>query len=150
MFANLSCYDFFYRDYHFYNCKSQYAPSLTIDNFPHYRRTLRPGPGIDSRGQVPIPSDMQMRRGDSNAPKPPTATPLWKQRSVNFLIYLDILNFIAIYFYQFCFILCDFIDFICNKFCGLYFCYNRFSLYLRITILSYIISNNNWLHTRYL
>uniref|UniRef100_A0A2A4JKD6 Uncharacterized protein n=1 Tax=Heliothis virescens TaxID=7102 RepID=A0A2A4JKD6_HELVI len=49
-------------DFHFINYTVRYNPSQTISNRPTYRFNLKSGPGVDTYGQVPIPSDQMIFR----------------------------------------------------------------------------------------
>ncbi|XP_028168171.1 nucleolar protein 56-like [Ostrinia furnacalis] len=61
--------DFFSRDYHFYNCKNRLIPALSIHTKTEFRRTLKPGPGVDRLGQMPIPQELHMKRGEKKIEK---------------------------------------------------------------------------------
>ncbi|XP_034838013.1 uncharacterized protein [Maniola hyperantus] len=54
------------RDLHFYNGCIRFLPSESIYRFPEHRMRLRPGPGVDFRGQVPIPQELLMKRGKTD------------------------------------------------------------------------------------
>ncbi|XP_072943220.1 uncharacterized protein [Epargyreus clarus] len=50
------------RDLHFHNGSVQFRPSESIYKYPEYKKKLRPGPGVDNRGQLPIPQEL-LKRG---------------------------------------------------------------------------------------
>ncbi|XP_028168196.1 uncharacterized protein LOC114358422 [Ostrinia furnacalis] len=52
-----------HRDLHFYQSAIRFAPSESIYRYPEHRMKLKPGPGVDFRGQMPIPQEMHMKRG---------------------------------------------------------------------------------------
>ncbi|XP_045781792.1 uncharacterized protein LOC123878560 [Maniola jurtina] len=54
------------RDLHFYNGCIRFMPSESIYRLAEHRMKLRPGPGVDFRGQVPIPQELLMRRGNAD------------------------------------------------------------------------------------
>ncbi|XP_052745574.1 uncharacterized protein LOC112047122 isoform X27 [Bicyclus anynana] len=51
------------RDLHFYNGTIQFMPSETPQRLPDHKFKLKLGPGVDSRGQLPIPQELMMKRG---------------------------------------------------------------------------------------
>ncbi|KAG6460284.1 uncharacterized protein LOC115450064 [Manduca sexta] len=51
------------RDYHFYNCRNRLIPSQSLHTKVVFVRKLRPGPGVDAIGQLPIPNELHMKRG---------------------------------------------------------------------------------------
>ncbi|KAJ8705708.1 hypothetical protein PYW08_012754 [Mythimna loreyi] len=53
------------RDFHFYNGMNRLLPSESIHRTTHFPYKLGVGPGVDFRGQMPIPQDMMMKRGIS-------------------------------------------------------------------------------------
>nr|XP_004926689.1 uncharacterized protein LOC101744261 [Bombyx mori] len=57
------------RDYHFYNCKNRYIPSQSIYAKQDFRYKMSLGPGVDEYGQIPIPQDILMKRGDAKIKK---------------------------------------------------------------------------------
>nr|XP_049703871.1 uncharacterized protein LOC110375748 [Helicoverpa armigera] len=59
------------RDYHFFNCVNRLKPSETIYKKKDFRYKLKPGPGVDYGGQMPIPQDLLMKRGAIKIKKQP-------------------------------------------------------------------------------
>ncbi|KAL4714221.1 hypothetical protein ACJJTC_009573 [Scirpophaga incertulas] len=55
------------RDYHFYNCRNRLLPSQSIHTKTDFRFKLKPGPGVDSFGQIPIPQELHMKRISNTA-----------------------------------------------------------------------------------
>ncbi|XP_039762155.1 uncharacterized protein LOC120635259 [Pararge aegeria] len=53
------------RDLHFHNGCIRFLPSESPYRLPEYRMKLKPGPGVDFRGQMPIPQELLMKRGKS-------------------------------------------------------------------------------------
>ncbi|CAG9574926.1 unnamed protein product [Danaus chrysippus] len=51
------------RDLHFYNGCIRFLPSESIHRYQSYSMKLKPGPGVDFRGQIPIPQELLMKRG---------------------------------------------------------------------------------------
>ncbi|CAG4981568.1 unnamed protein product [Colias eurytheme] len=51
------------RDLHFHNGCIRFLPSESIYRYPDHRMKLKPGPGVDFRGQMPIPQELLMKRG---------------------------------------------------------------------------------------
>lgn len=51
------------RDFHFYQGDVLFNPSLTVHKFSSFRNHLKPGPGVDKFGQMPIPDELFMERG---------------------------------------------------------------------------------------
>lgn len=51
------------RDYHFYQGDVQFNPSLSVHKSSSLRFHLKPGPGVDKYGQMPIPNELFMERG---------------------------------------------------------------------------------------
>ncbi|CAH2100720.1 unnamed protein product [Euphydryas editha] len=51
------------RDLHFYNGCIRFLPTESIYRYPEHRMKLKPGPGVDFRGQMPIPQESLMKRG---------------------------------------------------------------------------------------
>lgn len=52
-----------FRDLHFYNGCIRFLPAESIYRYPEHRMKLKPGPGVDFRGQMPIPQELLMKRG---------------------------------------------------------------------------------------
>ncbi|KAL0808644.1 hypothetical protein ABMA28_013082 [Loxostege sticticalis] len=57
------------RDYHFYNCRTRLIPALSIHTKTDFRRKLKPGPGVDHIGQMPIPQELHLKRGEKKIEK---------------------------------------------------------------------------------
>ncbi|XP_050359868.1 uncharacterized protein LOC126779773 [Nymphalis io] len=51
------------RDLHFYNGCVRFLPGESIYRHPQHRMKLTSGPGVDFRGQMPIPQELLMKRG---------------------------------------------------------------------------------------
>ncbi|RVE52020.1 hypothetical protein evm_003298 [Chilo suppressalis] len=51
------------RDYHFYNCRNRLLPAESIHTKKEFRFKLKPGPGVDHMGQMPIPQELHVKRG---------------------------------------------------------------------------------------
>ncbi|KAJ2946353.1 hypothetical protein O0L34_g12390 [Tuta absoluta] len=51
------------KDLHFYNNAVRYLPNLTISRQKSFKMQMKPGPGIDFKGQMNIPYEMFMKRG---------------------------------------------------------------------------------------
>ncbi|KAL0853073.1 hypothetical protein ABMA27_012848 [Loxostege sticticalis] len=58
------------RDYHFYNCRTRLIPALSIHTKTDFRRKLKPGPGVDHIGQMPIPQELHLKRGEKKIKRP--------------------------------------------------------------------------------
>lgn len=54
---------YIFRDLHFHNGTIRFSPKESINRFPEYRMKLKPGPGVDNKGQMPIPQELLMKRG---------------------------------------------------------------------------------------
>ncbi|KAL0808648.1 hypothetical protein ABMA28_013086 [Loxostege sticticalis] len=52
-----------HRDLHFHTGAIRFLPSESINRRADHRMKLQPGPGVDFRGQMPIPQEMHMKRG---------------------------------------------------------------------------------------
>ncbi|CAK1587519.1 unnamed protein product [Parnassius mnemosyne] len=52
-----------HRDLHFRNGCIRFLPSESIHRHTEYRMKLKPGPGVDIYGQMPIPQELLMKRG---------------------------------------------------------------------------------------
>ncbi|XP_068626128.1 uncharacterized protein [Battus philenor] len=52
-----------HRDLHFHTGTVRFRPVETIHRRAEFRMKLKPGPGVDVFGQMPIPFEMQMKRG---------------------------------------------------------------------------------------
>lgn len=50
------------RELHFYNGAIRFLPAESIRHQDH-RFKLKPGPGVDNKGQMPIPQEALMKRG---------------------------------------------------------------------------------------
>ncbi|XP_028031918.1 uncharacterized protein LOC114244344 [Bombyx mandarina] len=50
------------RDLHFYNCAIRFLPSESIHRRTKYGFKLKPGPGVDDFGQMPIPQELIIKR----------------------------------------------------------------------------------------
>ncbi|XP_075988976.1 uncharacterized protein LOC142984960 [Anticarsia gemmatalis] len=50
------------RDVHFYNCGIRFLPSESLHTKPTFRNSLKPGPGVDYGGQMPIPQELHYKR----------------------------------------------------------------------------------------
>ncbi|KAJ0170018.1 hypothetical protein K1T71_014624 [Dendrolimus kikuchii] len=71
-------------DLHFHNCAVRFMPNLSIRNVPNFRKKLKPGPGVDYGGQMPIPEELQLKRGIEKNKKKETNHPkivIEKQRN---------------------------------------------------------------------
>lgn len=51
------------RDFHFYQGDIQFNPSLSVHKAASFKNHLKPGPGVDHYGQMPIPNELFMERG---------------------------------------------------------------------------------------
>ncbi|XP_049883530.1 uncharacterized protein LOC126378999 [Pectinophora gossypiella] len=67
VFAPFAFYDI--RDLHFYNAAIRFMPSVSTFRLEH-RMKLKPGPGVDQKGQMPIPQELLMKRGISQKDQP--------------------------------------------------------------------------------
>ncbi|XP_049883535.1 uncharacterized protein LOC126379003 [Pectinophora gossypiella] len=52
-----------HRDLHFHQSMVRFNPSLSKFRQTDHRKKLKPGPGVDRLGQMPIPVELQMKRG---------------------------------------------------------------------------------------
>ncbi|XP_031766515.2 uncharacterized protein LOC113510096 [Galleria mellonella] len=51
------------RDLHFHNGTTKYMPSVSLHRIPEFKMRMNCGPGVDSYGQMPIPQELLMKRG---------------------------------------------------------------------------------------
>ncbi|XP_013134171.1 PREDICTED: uncharacterized protein LOC106100003 [Papilio polytes] len=53
-----------HRDLHFHNGAVRFRPAESIHRRTDHRMQLQPGPGVDRYGQMPIPYELFMKRGE--------------------------------------------------------------------------------------
>ncbi|KPJ01326.1 hypothetical protein RR46_01104 [Papilio xuthus] len=58
-----------HRDLHFHNGAVRFRPAESIHRRTDYRMQLQPGPGVDRQGQMPIPYELIMKRGEDKKEK---------------------------------------------------------------------------------